>query len=111
MPRGLRADQSDVGLQAERNALSWQRTGLSLVVVGAVLTNCAVETLDRYWSPLSVVTVLVALAAAVVGVLRYARVLAVGLQQHAIGGGVAHATMAASSALLGLAVAGGAIWA
>jgi uncharacterized membrane protein YidH (DUF202 family) len=65
----------DPGTQAERTALAWQRTGLSAVVVGALLTQIGPggQPLPP-WPGLLVVVFGVA-AAALVAPLRYAGVL------------------------------------
>lgn len=42
------SDQRDPGLQQERTSLSWQRTGLSLVIATLVLSRLSVEHLGAH---------------------------------------------------------------
>ncbi len=66
---------TDVGAQAERTALSWQRTGLSAVAVGAVLVHAHPPTSPLPPWPGLLLIAAGAFAAGVLAPLRYRRVL------------------------------------
>ncbi len=65
----------DVGAQAERTALAWQRTGFAAMAIGALLVHGHVEQhLLPQWPGLLLMSV-AGLAVLVFGPLRYRRVL------------------------------------
>ena len=69
------AELFDVGAQAERTALAWQRTGIGAMAVGALLMRAHVHThLLSPW-PGALLVVVAALAILILVPQRYRRVL------------------------------------
>lgn len=72
----MNAELLDVGAQAERTALAWQRTGIGAMAVGALLMHAHVHAqLLSPW-PGSLLIVVAALAILILVPQRYRRVLA-----------------------------------
>ncbi len=64
----------DVGAQAERTALAWQRTGIGMMAVGALLVRWNVEQHVPAW-PGVLLTIVAGLAILVLVPHRYHRIL------------------------------------
>ena len=68
------AELMDVGAQAERTALAWQRTGIGVIAVGALLVRWEVTARMAVW-PGVLLTAAAALAVLILLPVRYRRVL------------------------------------
>lgn len=74
---GSAAEILDIGAQAERTALSWERTGFGLVAVGALMLH----DVHQRASPVQIafgigIAVVGAVISAVIGPRRYRRIIA-----------------------------------